>query len=111
LRRQNFNRSTMAKSLYRDLVYDFTEFSRAKEVQADSLGFVLFRNAYGKEAYQAVNALLHLDKIDKARDSLTADDYKAFFSTEGHPLRQALLANNALSKYNYDQSLKFWNVD
>ncbi len=111
LSRKKFNQSAKARNLYRDLVYGFTEYSRAKEQQADSLGFVLFRNAYRQEAYQAVKSLLHLDGVDKARDSLTMDDFKTFFSTEGHPFRQALIANNALSKYNYDQSLKFWNVD
>ncbi|HLS29799.1 MAG TPA: M48 family metalloprotease [Flavobacteriaceae bacterium] len=112
LKREKYNRYAKARSIYKDFIYDYTEHSRAKEEQADSLGFVLFRNAYQPHAYEAINSLTFLDEIDKATDSLNDDDLQRYLSTPSSALRKELLKNNELAQYNYNDEISvFWNVD
>lgn len=111
LKKEKYNRYAQARMLYKDFIYDFTKHSRAKEEQADSLGFVLFNNVYPSRASEALNSLKFLDEIDKATDSLSPKDLKRFLSTAS-PLRKELLENNELTQYNYNNAASvFWNVD
>jgi hypothetical protein len=109
--KQKYNKSQIASGLYRDIVYGKRKNSRKLEHQADSLGFVLFKNAFKGYEYQAVMSLETLGEIDKELDSLSAPDYFKFFNTEKHPFKNEWINNDELSAYKYDKSPKFWQVD
>lgn len=81
------------------------------EHEADSLGFILFKNAYKDYEYEVVKTLELLENIDKERDSLILSDYVALFETEQLPFKKKWIINDELTKYKYDTTPKFWTID
>lgn len=104
-----YHRTKKALGTYKTMLYDSRHSSRKLEHQADSLGFILFRNAFPDREYEAVTALNHLKEIDKETDSLTTDDYKTLFARI--PYREGWVNNDEMDSYRYDRTPKFWMVD
>ena len=111
LKKKKYNRGSEAITLYRDLVYGSTQNSRKLEQQADSLGFIIFKNAYAGKEYEAVKSLENLENIDKETDSLVTQDYINLFETEQLLFRESWIDNAELESYKYDSSIKFWAID
>lgn len=111
IEKQKYNKAQIASGLYKDIIYGKRRNSRKLEHQADSLGFVLFKNAFKGREYQAVQSLRTLDQIDKERDSLTATDYSKLFNTEKAPFKNEWIENDELSTYKYDKRPRFWQID
>ncbi len=111
IEKQKYNKAQMASGLYRDIVYHKRKNSRKLEVQADSLGFVLYKNAFKGREYEALRSLETLGEIDKERDSLTASDYFKLFNTDKLPFKKEWIESNELSSYKYDKTLRFWQID
>jgi hypothetical protein len=111
IERQKYNKSESIKDLYKDLVYSNREVNRKNEMEADSLGFVLFNKAYPNENYQAIQALGILEDIDREKDSLTEKDYTLLFDSEKQPFKKQWVINDELSSYQYQKTSKFWAVD
>lgn len=106
--RQKFNKGEEASKLYKDLVYNNYKNSRKQEHEADSLGYILFRNAFAEKENQALMTLKTLENIDVERDSLSLTDYKLFFDSESFTFDSNWLNH---SKQKYNQTSKFWEVD
>lgn len=111
IQKQKYNKGQIASGLYRDIVYGKRKNNRRLEHQADSLGFVLFKNAFKGNEYQALVSLETLKDIDKETDSLSVADYTKLFTTEKIAFKNQWINNDELQAYKYDRSPKFWQVD
>lgn len=109
--KNRYNKGELASGLFKKIVYNKQKNNRVIEHQADSLGFVLYRNSFTGYEHEAFNSLINLDKIDRVEDSLTISDYKRLLSTEKFPLDQAWFDQLQSTSYNYDNSAKFWQID
>ncbi len=107
--RQKYNKGKLASDLYKQLVYGNREESRKKEVQADSLGYVFFSNAYPDFKYQAVKTLEILKHSDAPKDSLVLADYQKIFAQKQLTFKPEWIADGE-NKYSYQKD-KSWNVD
>lgn len=111
IQKQKYNKGQIASGLYRDIVYGKRKNNRKLEHQADSLGFVLFKNAFKGNEYQVLVSLETLKDIDKETDSLSVADYTKLFTTAKIPFKNQWINNDELQAYKYDRSPKFWQVD
>lgn len=111
VRWSRYNRGQQALGLYKDIVYGKRKNNRKLEHQADSLGFILYENAFPDKKYQAIKSLQTLGSIDVEREMLSYSDYKMLFDTEKHSFKKEWINNEELSQYNYDTTQRFWQVD
>ncbi|MCR5862940.1 M48 family metalloprotease [Flavobacterium sp. J372] len=111
IEKRKYNKGEGASGLYKQIIYGNRKKRREVEFQADSLGFVLYRNAFaGKEAI-AVKSFGTLEHIDKEKDSLQPKDFERLFSSASQPFKPEWLANDEINGYKYDKNPKFWQVD
>lgn len=111
IEKKKYNKAQIASGLYKDIVYGKRKNSRKLEHQADSLGFILYKNAFKGKEYQAIKSLQTLDEIDTETDSVTTADYVKLFTTDKFPFKNEWIDNQEISGYTYDKSPKFWQVD
>lgn len=111
IRRNKYNRADNARSLYREILYNNRKKARLIEFQADSLGFVLYKNAFKGKEFLAVKGFETLDDMDRDKDSLQPQDYKKLFSSPAQPFKNEWLAADEISGYKYNKTRKFWDVD
>ncbi len=111
LKKKKYNRAGESITLYKNLVYGSSKNSRKRELQADSLGFILYKNAFPGYENEVVKSLKHLENIDKETDSLGMDDYIDLFETPQHPFKKNWIVNAELDRYKYDTTPKFWTID
>lgn len=111
IKNQKYNKRQVARSELKNFIYGKRRFSRTYEFEADSLGYVLFRNAYPDQKNSAITALNLIRFIDKDKDSLSVSDYYRIFEHQGMDLKDAWFSNDEISRYNYQKSPKFWDVD
>lgn len=111
LSKKKYNKTESAAGLYRKIIYSNRKKNREVEFEADSLGFILYRNAFpGKESL-AVKSFATLDGLDRETDSLVAKDYEKLFSSQKQPFKQEWLQADEISMYKYDKTSKFWQID
>lgn len=108
--KQKFNKNSSAVNLIKKIIYTTREESRKNEKQADSLGYVLFKNTYPEYNNYAIETLKNLKSIDKERDSLSKLDFEKYFQVNNLKFNNDWLASE-ISNYNYQKNDKFWNVD
>src|SRR6185503_14334550 len=70
----------------------FSEHSRENELQADSLGLVLYLNS-NYHPYEAVNTILSLDSVDNPAYKGPID-FNKYFGFPGMPFDTSLLINS-----------------
>jgi Peptidase family M48 len=108
---QKYNKQKRAENFLKDVVYSRKNKSRIHEMEADSLGFVYFKNTKYNPAHFA-NALKNLEKSDKEKDSLVDGDYKKFFITKSQKFIEEWLVMEDFSGYHYSKENVFkWNID
>ncbi|WP_026977476.1 M48 family metalloprotease [Flavobacterium tegetincola] len=111
IKKIKYNQNTLATAEIKNFVYDRRKFSRINEHQADSLGFIYFKNAYPEQIIKSLEALLVLKEIDKESDSLVLEDYKKIFKNTSVKFQDNWLQTDILSSYNYQKNSKTWDVD
>uniref|UniRef100_UPI00404B86D1 M48 family metalloprotease n=1 Tax=Flavobacterium sp. TaxID=239 RepID=UPI00404B86D1 len=111
IKKNKYNKGEIASSLYKDIVYGKRRNNRQLEHQADSLGFVLFRNTFKGKEYLALKSLETLDEIDREKDSLVKSDYFKIFNSDKVTFKNEWIENDELSAYKYNKSNYFWAVD
>ena len=111
IKKNKYNKGKLASELFRQIVYDDRKTNRAIELQADSLGFVLFSKAFPTAKSEAMNTLLWLSEIDKENDSISIKNFQKFISTPSQPFKLKWLKNDEFSDYRYDSTPKFWTID
>lgn len=106
IRRQKFGKATMATDLLKKVTYQKYDVRRKKEIQADSLGLVFYKNT--KRNLKATISLLEkLDKSDIERDSLTVADYKLIFEKGGFLVKQKYFEQEQSLFAKYDKDKRF----
>lgn len=108
--KQKYNKSSIASGLFKKIIYGNREESRKLEHQADSLGYILFRNAYPDYESYSVETLRKLKWIDEEKESLTKEDFVHFFEVSNTKFNYEWIASE-IAKYNYQKNKKFWNID
>jgi hypothetical protein len=111
IKKTKYNRGQIASDTYKDIVYGKRRNNRQLEHQADSLGFVLFKNTFKGKEYLAVKSLETLGEIDRERDSLVKNDYLKLFDSEKIQFKNEWIENDELSAYKYNNSNYFWAID
>ncbi len=101
IKRQRYNRSANAFSLFKEKAYETGEYKRKAELQADSLGYKLLKETkYKKLSF--INALELLAKYDtlKSKD-LKVEAYKKYFSIPDQAFKESWLKKEDFSSYDY----------
>jgi len=101
IKRQRYNRSANAFSLFKEKAYETGEYRRRGELQADSLGYKLLKETkYNKLSF--INALDVLVKYDtlKSKD-LKVEAYKKYFSIPDQAFKENWLKKEDFSSYDY----------
>lgn len=111
IKKIKYNRNAIIKNELKSFVYNSRRFSRAKEHEADSLGFILYNKAYPKYIIQSIKSLQNLKTIDKEKDSLIPQDYFKIFENSKVKFEESWLNSEDLSTYNYQKNSKFWDID
>lgn len=111
LEKVKYNKRSLAKAEVKNFVYHNRRFSRDKEYQADSLGFVYFSKTNPKYLLKSVEALACLKHVDKEKDSLTKKDYHVIFDNTTIVFQDEWLETEDFSSYNYQKTIKFWDID
>lgn len=111
IKKIKYNRNATIKEEIKKFAYSSSRFSRAKEHEADSLGFILYRKAYPKHILQSIHSLQSLKTIDKEKDSLTRQDYFKIFENSKVNFEESWLNSEDFSTYNYQKKSKFWDID
>jgi Zn-dependent protease with chaperone function len=94
-------KADQALDLLKKSIYKGGKMTRAFELQADSLGYVLFGNTrYRKAAF--TESLAVIGRCDTLRsDGLVIEAYKRFFDLPTQPFREDWLRMEDYSSYNY----------
>jgi Zn-dependent protease with chaperone function len=107
---QRFNQNQYATNLLKIMLYQNRDASRKYEHQADSLGFIYFKNAFpGKEAVP-LRTLKILKDLDEEKDLFEIEDYRSLLNKSTLAFNYNWFASE-LSGYNYQKISKIWDVD
>ncbi|MFL1011336.1 M48 family metalloprotease [Flavisericum labens] len=102
IKAEKFNRGSRSFDMLKNLLYEDGEKQRKNEVEADSLGYLLYKNT-GASKTEYINALLKLKKYDSVPaivlDSAT---YKKVFDLPEQPFKKAWTEREDFGVYNYD---------
>lgn len=109
VKKQRYSRKTSAENLLKELAYKNSAVNRAKEIQADSLGYV-FYSRLNRNPKQVVRILENLRDSDKESDSLIVDDYKRIFDSFKLSTKERWFKMESFDEYHYQKNTKF-NTD
>jgi len=111
IEKEKYNKGKLAENLFKKLVYGTREESRRCEHQADSLGYIYFKNAYPGKEYYAIETLRKLKDIDKpSNDSLVKNDFVALFEVNNLKFNEEWIASD-IANYSYQKQTRLWDVD
>jgi hypothetical protein len=106
IRKQKYGKATTATNLLKQMSYQNYEERRKKEIEADSLGFSLYKKT-GRDPRAAVAVLEKFDQTDDEGDSLTIADYKLIFEKNGFVAKQKYFEQEESLFTRYDKSKKY----
>ncbi len=107
LKKNRYGTYNEAFETLKDILYADSELSRKRELEADSLGYELFKNTpYNiNEFVASLRVLKELDDYQeeiKNKQILDTADYKKWFDLPELPFKNAWLKQEDFSDYNYD---------
>ena len=104
-------RSDRAFDLVRNSIYNVGKMKREHEMQADSLGYELFKNTgYQKNAF--ISALDIITRYDTLRpDGLTVESHKRFFDLPNQKFDDKWLKQEDFSSYTYGKFTEKFDKD
>lgn len=101
IKKSRYNRFTRSLEVYREMQYGNSSISRLRELEADSLSFVLMK-AINKNPYNAITALEKSDTLSLPEIlKVNLDMLKVHFSTDKLPFDDEWTSGYDFSKYNY----------
>lgn len=111
LRKQRYNRSQTALNLFREEIYQEGIASRYNEIQADSLGYELFKSTkYDSKNYLA--AIRLMEKYDTLKpEGLRQKAYKKWFDLPEQAFNEKWLEKEDFSSYDYSKFKEKINQD
>ena len=102
LKKVSVNKSKKAFDIVKDNLYKKREIKRKREVEADSLGYVLFRNS-DYENTEFYNTLSNLSKYDTISPrELKIETYKKLYNLPNQPFKDSWMTKEDFGSYNYD---------
>ena len=102
LKTLSVNKSKTAFEIFKSRIYKKGIEKRRQEMQADSLGYVIFKNS-GLKRIEFLNALQNLNEFDSISPrELKTETYKSLFNIPNHPFKDKWMKNEDFSLYNYD---------
>ncbi|MCY0975933.1 M48 family metalloprotease [Chryseobacterium wangxinyae] len=105
------NRNQRAFDVLRDRIYQKGAKNRKQEMEADSLGYVVFKNSDFKKN-EFINALKRLEDFDTISPrQLNVETYKKFFNLPKQEFNDKWLAKEDFSLYNYNNFNNKLNKD
>lgn len=107
IKNSKYGKYNKAFKVMKEMVYTNSELSRKREIEADSLGYELFKKAeYNPNEFIAsLNILKELDDYQeniKEKQILDTMDYKRLFDLPHYPFDEKWLVQEDFSDYNYD---------
>lgn len=109
IRKQKYNKATLANNLLKNIKYKNYSERRKKEIEADSIGLNLYKKTLRNPLY-AISLLNKLDKSNKEQDSLTIQDYKLCFEKNEFKLKTKYFESEQSLFQKYDTKNNF-NID
>ncbi|KQT24289.1 peptidase M48 [Chryseobacterium sp. Leaf405] len=105
------NRNQQAFDVLKSRIYKKGAENRKQEMQADSLGYVLFKNSdFKKEEF--INTLKRLEDFDTISPrELKVETYKKYFNLPKQEFKDKWLKKEDFSLYNYDNFKEKLNKD
>jgi len=96
------NRNQRAFDVLKDRIYQKGAKNRKQEMEADSLGYVVFKNSDFKKT-EFINALKRLEDFDTISPrELKVETYKKFFNLPKQEFKEKWLQKEDFSLYNYN---------
>ena len=95
-----YGRTEKAERLLKQVLYSRRRKSRRQELEADSLGYIIYVRA-GFPPDQYLRSLALLDSVDTERDSLTVAFLRRWFHTASQPFNERWLQREDFSAYFY----------
>ncbi|MBK6823032.1 MAG: M48 family metalloprotease [Saprospiraceae bacterium] len=106
-----YGKTEKALTLYRSFLYENSELSRRNELQADSLGYILYKNTnYNSHDYKIAMSRMELYDTVKI-DSLKISTLSQLFGIEGVEINPYLFSNVEYSKIDFYVEDKLINKD
>lgn len=105
IKKLKFNKASAANSLLMKLNYKNYYQRRKKEIEADSLGFIYYKNT-NRDLRKTISLLEKLNVSNSEKDSLTIQNYKDFFETNLFKLKNKYfeIEKSIFNKYDYKPS-------
>ncbi|HMR86734.1 MAG TPA: M48 family metallopeptidase [Saprospiraceae bacterium] len=97
----NYNKSKDAMNFIRKLSYNNYRNRRKREIEADSIGFLLYTKT-GRKKQEYLSTLKVLDESDLEKDTLTMEIIRNTFNFESAPFKDKWLKTEDNSIFNYD---------
>lgn len=105
------NKAEKAFNLFKNQMYESSIYRRKNESEADSIGYVMYRNA-GLKNSEYINALKNLQEFDTISPRIVkAETYKKFYDLPGHPFKEKWLKMEDFSGYNYENYKEKFDKD
>ena len=100
-----------AFQLFRDLAYKNSIEKRKYEIQADSLGYIIYKNQNTKTK-EYIKALKNLEEFDTISPTVVQKEtYKKLFDLPGAPFQEKWMKMEDFSNYNYSNFKEKLNKD
>jgi Zn-dependent protease with chaperone function len=106
IQNQKYGKATMAGNLLKNISYQNYRQRRAREFEADSVGFVFYRKT-GRNQQAPIQILSKLKDSDLEKDSLTVADYRAIFDKNGYKLKASYFEEEKSLFSQYDNEKRF----
>lgn len=111
IKKKKFNKQSEAFSALKEIIYTNHKKHRKQEIEADSIGFLLFKNTkYPPKSF--LNAFSLLAKLDTLPSiELQKNTYKKFFDLPTQPFNQEWMKMEDFNNYNYNHYTNKINKD
>lgn len=105
------NKTEKAFKLYKNQMYESSVLRRKNESEADSIGYVMYRNT-GLKKSEYINSLRNLQKFDTISPTVVkVETYHQLFGSAEHPFKEKWLKMEDFSGYNYSNFKEKFNKD
>ena len=111
IRHQKYHSYEKAFSEIKKIIYTEGKEHRRNEMEADSLGYILYRNAHF-QPLEYINALKVLEKLDTLTPfTVSKDIYKIIFNVPEQPFKEEWFKMEEFSQYDYSKYKEKMNKD
>ena len=101
LKQVKYNKSLKAFDILKKQTYEKGIINRKQEIESDSLGYLLYKNAFKKPEF--INALKNLEDYDTISPYVVEKEtYKNLFNTKNQEFKDKWLTREDFSNYNYN---------